>query len=197
MTNIGYTGLPRHGKTLKLVDLTKKCYDQGYKIVSAMTSLDPIKIPFIPFDPNTVLDAYERKISIQEAFGLPPKAYVFLNLDEITTLGGYNRLSLSQLNIILTFLFMQAGKRRFSVGWTAQLWDSVDKNLKPLTQLQINVQRVGPDRNPSFFILEFTFHNSNRSPFKMGWYAKDFRPAMQLYDTEEPMHPQFISKRGK
>lgn len=192
MTNIGYTGLPRHGKSLKLVDLTKKAFDAKYKIISAMLSL---KIDFIPFDPNKVLQAYKDKISVQEAFGLHEKDYVFLNLDEITTLGGYNRMSLSQLNIILTFLFMQAGKRRFSVGWTAQLWDSVDKNLKPLTNLEVNVTRVGHDRDPKYFVLKHTWHDRKAPSFTKLWGPKDFRPVMQLYDTEEPMHPQFMDKK--
>lgn len=186
--------MPRHGKTAKLVDLTRIAYLSGYKIISAMTTL---KIPFIPFNPDLILQAFERKMSIQETFGLQPKDKIFLNLDEITTLGGYNRMSLTQLNIITTFLFMQAGKRRISVGWTAQLWDSVDKNLKPLTSLEINCIRIGPQWNPTMFVLKYIYHDRKIPIFTKIWHPEQFHKTFQLYDTEEPMNPHFMRKKER
>lgn len=191
MTNVGLTGMPRHGKTLKLVDLTIKAHRSKYYII---TPLKYLKLPKIPYDPNIILDAFERQISIQKAFGIPEGAYIWICADELTALGGFNRSSLSKLNIIINFLFMQAAKRRISIGWTAQIWKSVDKNERKLTSLNIDCVRFGTQWSPSMFLLKYTYKDRKLPPFYRRWEPVDFRPVMKYFDTEEPINPSFLKK---
>lgn len=193
MTNVGCTGQPRNGKTLKAVELAVRAHKSGYAMISAVKSL---KIPHVPFDSNTVYDAFERQISIQKAFNIPEGKYTFIFLDELTALGGHARMFSAQANIVLGFLFMQAGKRRLSLVWTAQLFDSVDKIDRNLTQTTFDCVRIGPERNP----IGFRLHKARRDGTKgqdgyKFWTIDQARPFMKYYDTEEPINPTFSKKR--
>lgn len=193
MTNVGCTGQPRNGKTLKSVELAFRAYKSGYAIISAVRSL---KLPHIEFDGNKILDAFERKISIQRAFDIPEGKYTFLFLDEITALGGHARMFSGQSNIVLGFLFMQAGKRRLSLCWTAQLFDSVDKIDRNLTNTTFDCVRIGAEKDP----LGFRLHKLRRdgtlgqNGYKW-WSIEQARPYFKYYDTEEAINPTFPKKK--
>jgi hypothetical protein len=153
-----------YGKTLLAVYLCYKAFSKfNYPIFSN------IKLNF-PYKPITIDNILSAKI--KKGIVLLDEAYAYIE----------SRASMRKINRIFSYILFQSRKRQLHFILTSQLYSTIDKRFRDLSDLLIIA--LEPDAN---YFNYFITDNQRYKIFKFP--KKEAEKYYQLYDTREIVIP--------
>lgn len=169
------------------IRLLKAQADLGLTIVTN-TPLEGI--PYKDFDINTIDKAMKTRTDLRQVY--QAKKGICMFLDEITTIAD-SRQAMTYGNILLSYMFMQARKRRMHIIGTLQLFSDLDKRPRRLVNVKVLCRRVGSIKEPEAFIYKYVNRLNGRIWYRV-WKAEDAQRYYRYYDTEAAIYPQVVKR---